>query len=182
MFDDVPLVGNERREDYNGFFAVIAAAESPSDAIDWLLLKDLVDLSWEIRRERRIRAGIVKLHQITVISDLLKSSFGTTNMLQSAMNRIFHAGTEAQSWANDEQSRKSVELKLKEKGYDADSVLAQAYLRGARDIDAIDNRITRCEVRRNGVLKEIARRNERKAQKLARTLDFVEAEFSEAAE
>src|SRR3954454_24978783 len=55
FFDDLPLMGDERPQDYHAFFSAIAAAEVPSDAIDWLLLKDLVDLAWEIRRERRIK-------------------------------------------------------------------------------------------------------------------------------
>jgi len=50
LFGDVPLVGRERREDYDAFFSAIAAAEVPIDAIDWMLLRDLVDLAWEIRR------------------------------------------------------------------------------------------------------------------------------------
>ena len=63
FFDDPPLVGTERREDYETFFSVIAMAVKPVDAIDWLLLIDVAYLSWEIRRERRIKAEIIKLRQ-----------------------------------------------------------------------------------------------------------------------
>ena len=62
-------------------------------------------------------------------------------------------------------------------------MLAQAYLRGAREIDAIDKRIALSESRRNAILKEIGLRSERKAQKLAQAAsDFIEGEFTEAAE
>src|SRR5260370_24031678 len=63
FLDDPPLVGTERREDYENFFSVIAMAVKPVDAIDWLLLIDVAYLSWEIRRERRIKAEIIKLRQ-----------------------------------------------------------------------------------------------------------------------
>src|ERR1700730_10042487 len=63
FFDDPPLVGTERREDYENFFSMIAMAAKPADAIAWLLVKDVVYLSWEIRRERRIKAEIIKLRQ-----------------------------------------------------------------------------------------------------------------------
>ena len=96
LFGDVPLVGRERREDYDAFFSAIAAADIPSDAIDWMLLRDLVDLAWEIRRERRIKVEIIKLNQTEVICDLLKSTFDQADRLGSAVNRIFVAGTEAQ--------------------------------------------------------------------------------------
>jgi hypothetical protein len=183
LFDNLPLVGRERREEYDAFFSAIAMAEIPSDAIDWILLKDLVDLAWEIRRERRIKAEIVKLNQTEVICDLLKSTFDKADRLGSAVNRIFVARPEAQLWASDAETRISIEAKLKEKGHDPDSVLAQAYLRGARDIDAIDKRIALYELRRNRILKEIGLRGERKAQKLAKaSSDIIDGEFSEAAE
>ena len=64
-----------------------------------------------------------------------------------------------------------------------DSVLARAYLRGAREIDAIDKRIALYELRRSAILKEIGLRSERKSQKLAKaSSDFIEGEFTEAAE
>jgi hypothetical protein len=158
-------------------------AEIPSDAIDWILLKDLVDLAWEIRRERRIKVEIIKLSQTEVISDLLKSTFDKADRLGSAVNPIFAARTEAQLWASDDETRNRIDLKLKEKGHDSDSVLAQAYLRGARDIDAIDKRIALYEVRRSAILKEIGLRSDRKAQKLAKaSSDVIEGEFTEAAE
>jgi hypothetical protein len=183
LFENLPLVGRERREEYDAFFSAIAMAEPPSDAIDWLLVKDLVDLSWEIRRERRIKVEIVKLNQTEVVSDLLKSTFNKADRLRSDLNRIFGARTEAQLWASDAETRDTIDLKLKEKGHDPDSVLAQAYLRGARDIDAIDKRIALYELRRNAILKEIGLRGERKAQKLAKaSSDVIEGEFTEAAE
>jgi hypothetical protein len=36
LFDDPPLVGNEKREDYDSFFAAVVAAVNPGDAIGWL--------------------------------------------------------------------------------------------------------------------------------------------------
>ena len=183
LFENVPLVGRERREEYDAFFSAIARAEKPSDAIDWILLKDFVDLNWEILRERRMKVEIIKLNQTEVISDLLKSTFDETDRLGSAINRIFSARHEAQLWASDAETRNRIDLKLKEKGHEPDAVLAKAYLRGARDIDAIDKRIASYELRRNAVLKQIARRSDRKAQKLDKaSSDVIEGEFSEAAE
>ena len=75
FFDDPPLVGNERREDYENFFRTIAAAVKPADAILWVLVRDFADITWEIRRERKIKADIIKLKQKEV---LVESSFRMT--------------------------------------------------------------------------------------------------------
>jgi hypothetical protein len=183
FFDDPPLVGTEQRSEYDAFFATIARAERPVDAIDWLLLKDLVDIAWEIRRERRIKSEIIKIKQIEVISDLLKSTYDKTDRLGSALNRIFDAGAEAQLWASNSEARERINNKLAEKGYKPESVLAHAYLRGAGDIDAIERRIASYEARRNLILKEINLRSERTAQRLDKaSSNIIDAEFSEAAE
>jgi hypothetical protein len=55
LFADPPLVGNESREDYEDVFAAIATAAKPADAIAWLYVRDITDLSWEIRRERMLK-------------------------------------------------------------------------------------------------------------------------------
>jgi hypothetical protein len=183
FFDDPPLVGSERRADYDAFLSVIATAEPPVDAIDWILLHDLVDRAWEIRRERRMKAEIIKFYQKEVIAELLKATFDKTDRLGSAENRIFLAPTEADLWASDPDARAKIDGKLEERGHDPASVLAQAYRRGAPDIDVIDRRIASYELRRAAVLREIGLRSEKRAQKTEKAvLDVIEGEFSEAAE
>ena len=116
LFDDRPLVGRERPEEYDAFFSAIARAEIPSDAIDWILLKDLVDLAWEIRRERRLKTEIIKINQTEVICDLLKSTFDKADRLGSAVNRIFNARTAAHLWASDAETRKSIDAQAEGEG------------------------------------------------------------------
>jgi hypothetical protein len=183
FFDDPPLVGSERRADYDAFLSAIATAEPPVDAIDWILLYDLVGREWEIRRERRMKAEIIKFHQKEVVATLLKATFDKTDRLGSAQNRIFLAPTEADLWASDPDARAKIDRKLEERGHDPASVLAQAYRRGAPDIDVIDRRIASYELRRVAVLREIGLRSEKRAQKTEKAvLDVIEGEFSEAAE
>src|SRR3984885_7846226 len=78
FLEDPPLVGSERLEDQNAFFAAIAASVKPVDAIDWLFTKDGVELSWHIRREREIIAEVVKLAQKQVVLALLKATCDTS--------------------------------------------------------------------------------------------------------
>jgi hypothetical protein len=183
FFDDPPLVGSERRSDYDAFLSAIATAVPPVDAIDWILLYDLVCKEWEIRREGRMKAEIIKFHQKEVVAELLKATFDKTDRLGSAENRIFVAPTEAGLWASDPEARAKIDRKLEERGHDPASVLAQAYMRGASDIDVIDRRLASYELRRIAVLREIGLRSEKRAQKTEKAvLDVIEGDFSEAAE
>jgi pantothenate synthetase len=58
-----PLIGNERLEDYLAFSSRIERAAKPADDIARLLVRDLVNIWWEIRRERLIKVEIIKQKQ-----------------------------------------------------------------------------------------------------------------------
>src|ERR1700730_2591011 len=75
FFDDPPLVGNERREDFENLFSMIAAAVKPADAIEWILTRDVLVYSWEIGRERKIKADIIELKRKEALRE---SSFRLT--------------------------------------------------------------------------------------------------------
>jgi len=183
FLDNPPLVGDETIESYKSFLWAIVAGLNPANAIDWLYAKDVVDLSWQIRRERVVLAGIVKLMQTEVVRDLLKATVDAADPLQAAVYRIFNASNEAQRWASDPVARKEIDARLTARGHPPSSVLAQAYIRGASHIDAIDKRIASYEARRVGIVREIERRNAKLARDLTAASSYViDAEFSEAAE
>ena len=170
FFDDPPLVGTERREDYENFFSMIAMAVKPVDAIDWLLVVDVAYLSWEIRRERRIKAEIIKSRQ-------KEAQFPS----ELAITRADFA--RQQILAQDPSAFKKKDLKPKATEDDSMSLLAKGYIRGDYDIDVIDKRIASYEYRRNTALREMYLRSEKMAQLLEKaSLDVIDGEFTEAAE
>jgi hypothetical protein len=183
FLDDPPLVGDETAESYNIFFEAIVADVKPAGPIDWLYTKDVVDLSWQIRRERVILASVVKLFQTEVVRDLLKESADSSDPVETAFYRILYASDDAQRWASDRTARKEIDSRLSAKGHPPSAVLAEAYRRGASHVDTIDKRISSYETRRIGIVREIERRNERFARDLeAASSSIIDGEFSEAAE
>jgi hypothetical protein len=183
FLDDPPLVGDETPESYNIFFAAIVADVKPANSIDWLYTKDVADLSWQIRRERTVLAGVIKFYQTEVVRDFLKGTAEAPNPVEAAAYRIFNASDDAQRWASDPAARREIDARLTAKGHTPSAVLAEAYMRGASQIDAIDKRISACEARRIGIVREIERRNQRFARDLdAASSSVIDGEFSEAAE
>jgi hypothetical protein len=55
------ILPSEDAEVYWKFALAIAHSVDPADAIAWILLKDLVDHSWEIRELRKHRAQIIRI-------------------------------------------------------------------------------------------------------------------------
>jgi hypothetical protein len=183
FLDDPPLVDDEKLEDYYNLFAAIVAASKPIDAIDWLYIKCVVDLTWDIRREQAIKANIITLMQKEIVLDILKTTPDDPTSLDSHVYRIFRAAGEAKQWAIDRRAKKEIDAKLAARGYPPAEVLARAYIKGASAIDVVDKRIASYEVRRMVALREIERRNEKLARQLEKaSSEIIDAEYSEAAE
>jgi hypothetical protein len=181
LFADPPLVGNEKPNDFNRFFEAIGAAVRPLDAIAWLYTWDIACLSWEIRRERAVKAGIIKSAQIDFVSDLLKSGkLRSADGLSAVLARLGGTEAEARRWFNDPKSLPKITEKLTDNGYEASDILAGAYVLGADNIDAIDRRIASYESRRMVTVRQVEIYNEKLARKLdAASKDIVEAEFND---
>ena len=183
MMNDPPLTADEFVEDYNELFEAIATAAKPRDSIDWLYTKDVVDLTWEIRREKTIKISIITLMQQEVVQELLKTTREVPSSLESHVHRVFDAKDEAKKWGSDLVATNVINIKLAEKGCPPSEILARAHMRGAKQIDAVDRRIGTCESRRMVALREIERRNETLARQLEKaSTDIIDGEFSEATE
>jgi hypothetical protein len=170
FLDDPPLVGTERREDYENFFSVIAMAVKPVDAIAWLMVVDVAYLSWEIRRERRIKAEIIKLRQ-------KEAQFPSELAITRADFKL------SQIAAKDPSAFKKKDWKPEPKEEVSMSMLARGYILGDYDIDVIDKRTASYEYRRNATIREMDLRSERMARLLeTASSDVIDGEFTEAAE
>ena len=182
IFEDAPLVGDEKAEDYDRLSSYITAAIAPQDILGWLVALDAVYWSWEIRQERIVKASVIKHHQRVVVLELLKSTAGP-DRLASANYRVFEADEDILRWSIDPKARKEIDARLAAAGHDPASVLAMAYISGANNIDTIDRRIAAYEQRRNSALREAGYRNEYLFNQLKKAdTEIIDAEFSEAAE
>ena len=174
FFDDPPLVGNETFEEQKGLFTAIANAIKPADFIVWQCVGRITDLAWYVRRKRILKNEIVKLYHKEIVSELLEGPF---------QNPMLGISDDAQRWESDPTARRDIDQQLAKKGYTPDSVLAQAYVRGADQIDASDKRAASYEMRSIVILREVGLYSEKLARQIDRaSSDVVEGEFTEAAE
>jgi hypothetical protein len=182
IFGMPALVGRETREVYDAFLSLIASAMKPPDPIGWLYTKDVTDLLWEIRRERVIKVDIIKHYQKEIVAELIKS-LAPPGQFDTALYRTFQAHDDLTLWETDPVARVKIEAALEEKGHSASAILAQAYVRGTTQIDAIDRRIAGFERRRDAALREAGLWNDRLARELDRaTAAIIDGEFTETAE
>jgi hypothetical protein len=67
------MVEGEDAQLFEDLLAAVASAVKPMDSIDWLLLKDFSDLTWEIQRNRRNRQSLMRLGRVAAMKSILES-------------------------------------------------------------------------------------------------------------
>jgi hypothetical protein len=177
FFGPPPLIGNERLEEYLAFSSVIERAAKAADDICRILVRELVNIWWEIRRERLIKVEIIKQKQREAVANV-----GHTRADYEKERQLAHKMSTPRD-EDDEPSmfRKKGSEPVEKKQEDQISSLAKVYLQDGSAIDGCDRRLSAFEFRRSALLREVERRNQivvRNADKAASA--FVDAEFTEA--
>jgi hypothetical protein len=171
-----PLLQGEKEADYAAIAGRIVGTSRPRDAIEEFLIRDVIDLTWEVLRLRRIKAGI------------LRSSMdaGVNGVLEAAGYPYSERDTLSQNWvAGDMSARKKVEAILAKAGLTIDEVTAKTLESEIDVFERVDRMLASAEARRNNALREIDRHREaagaatRKAIGEVEDVEFREVETGE---
>ena len=175
-----PLIRWESTERYERVLTRMAQAVDPKDWIEWVWTKDLVDLGWEAARARRAQATAVALAYQKAIAHLMGGN--RENLTKSGAMEIQHQLRIARLTAGDKDEYRALQEMLKGKGLSNEAIGDTAYLLAMNDTERLGLVITRCETRRDAILREMDRRREFNARMRAALRDLdqaVDAEFDD---
>ena len=170
LLGPAPIMEGESVSAYNEFYAQIRSAIKPKNSIDEILVRDVVDLSWEVVRLRRMKAKLLKARKPRGIETILTSICG-----QQRAEKL------ASQWAaGDRRATAKVEGHLASMGLDPEAVASEALCADIRDFEIIDRLTMMAEQRRNNALREIDRRRFGFGTVLRRASDdIIDAEFQD---
>ena len=164
-----PLLPGEEETDYESIAVNILVACEPRDAIEEYLIRDAIDLTWEILRLRRLKAGILRASMGDGVRALL-DDVGVPYEDRDALSEQWAAG--------DKSARKKVDAILANAGLTMDDLTAKTLTSHMDDYERIDRMLSSAEARRNNALREIDRHREAAGAAVRRAIDEVEdAEF-----
>ena len=164
-----PLLPGEKQADYIDMALRIVKTAQPRDAIEEFLVRDVVDLTWEILRLRRVKAGILRASMGIGVRDVLD-----------------HVGLEypetrelAESWAaGDDAARTKVNVILYNAGLTIDEVMAKTLENKIDSFERLDRMLASAEARRNNALRELDRHCDALGGGARRSIEEIEdAEF-----
>jgi hypothetical protein len=170
------IIEGEDPERYEKLLAAVGEAVQPKDLIDWLLVKDIVALTWEIQRTRWQRDSLMRM----ALKAAMKNSLGAVLPWSPEGN------SEAQElvldWLNgDKKAIKRVDELLAKSGLTTADFAAQSLSEKVREFDRLDAHNQRHEDRRDALLQQIERRRPGWANKVkSASEDIVDAEFKES--
>jgi hypothetical protein len=160
-----PLLPGEKQADYADVAMRVVRGARPRDAIEEFLVRDVVDLTWEILRLRRIKAGMLRASMSAGVGKVL-DAVGYTYLQRNALSENWAAG--------DEGARKKVDAILAKAGLTIEEVTAKTLEMKIDVFEQIDRILASTEARRNNALREIDRHRETAGARARKAIDDVE--------
>jgi hypothetical protein len=178
------LIEGEGPKLYEELLGRVGAAVQPTDIIDWLLLKDVVAITWEIQRSRRQRETIVRMGRLKAMEQVLEQAIPREGVLADLERRPGIINGITRDWLiGDADTTESVVDWLEKASFTLNDIAAQSLTVQANELDRVDSQVQRHEARRDAILQQIERRREGFAQRVRRASEeAVDAEFVEAPE
>ena len=164
-----PLLPGEQEADYAEFALAIVKDARPRDAIEDLLTRDVIDLSWEVLRLRRLKAG------------LLRGAIGSG--ISAVMYRLGYdddfVGELAANWAAGKKAaQKTVAAALQKAQVTMEDVMAETLEGKIDSFERFDRLLASSEARRNNARQEIERHRAALGAAMRQAMDEIpDAEF-----
>jgi hypothetical protein len=164
-----PLLPGEKQADYTDMAVRVVRAANPRDAIEEFLVRDVIDLTWEILRLRRAKAGMLKA-SMRIGVDLVLDALGYSYAQRGPLSRNWLAG--------DKGARKNVDAILAKAGLTIEEVTAKTLENKIDVFEKLDRMLASAEARRNNALREIDRHRDALGGGMRRSIEEIEdAEF-----
>ncbi len=159
-----PLLDGENLDAYNALYDRVRSAVAPSDIIEELWVRDVVDLTWETLNLRRMKTRIIESGRSRSLVNMLVPLFEYLNEARDLVRNYLNGDPDAGN---------TVAKMLAQVGADESTVRAEAFAARLNTLERVDQLIWRSEMRRNNVLREVDRRRDVLARRLREVLDDV---------
>ncbi|MBK5962519.1 hypothetical protein CCR97_30655 [Rhodoplanes elegans] len=147
LFSGGPVLPSERLADYAYILALTIDTLKPTYVHEWIVVKDYVDLTWEINQYRRLRIDVLNIAVAELVSDLsAKPGLGTPRTI-ARKGQDFLLSAEVFR----RHPQRVLEL-IEEAGLKSDMLAAQAFVRRCGELEKLERLSTNAERRRAGML------------------------------
>lgn len=142
------LLRTESGDAYDALTAHCAAAVDPQDMVEWLMVRDYADLTWEILRLQRMKRHIVNLGTPAAV-DRITRQFTTEEI-------VYEAGADAKRcWNAGGEARKGVCREFARHDVNEETIHTEAFIGRFDDIERVEHLLSEKELLRRVVLRDL---------------------------
>jgi len=154
------LLPGESLHDFEAIRQMMVDDIRPETNIEWLWTLDLVELSWEILRYRRLKKRILDAHRVAAIAAILQRVDGEGMPAEAKPMVRTHARRAAAEWRDDREAAIEIEARLDRCGFDAIDINAEVFVQARELFDMFDQLMIAAQRLSVGLLREISIRHE----------------------
>ena len=153
------LLPGESLDHYQALRQAIFADLAPRSAIEWLLVIDVAELSWEIQRYRRLRHTLLETYRQKAIEAALRriDMIGIAPEFEDEAE--YYTLQNALSWRIDPIAATEIDARLAAYGFDAHAITTEVYVQAREILVLFEGLLNAAQTKRMLVLREI--RNQR---------------------
>ena len=150
FFMEPPLLIGESRLEYERMFTAVANTIRPQNPIEWMLVSDIMNLSWEIRRLGKTKAGLINLNWKDAIRMIVESLLDADHEDRSRFSQEL-----ADGWFTGEEAKETIKALLAKHQLTEDAIAAQAMSLRLPELEIIDRKMERTLVSRMAIMRDI---------------------------
>ena len=149
------LLPCENRQEFEIIRSTMIEEVRPRSNIEWLWTLDLVELSWEILRYRRMKQRALHEHRPAAIKAILLRLDGAGIPAADFVHLAVQSGRSAEEWRQDPDAALEIEARLRRHGFNETSIDAELFCQAGGAFGTFDALLQRAQDRRIRLLREI---------------------------
>lgn len=151
LLPPLPLLITESEDEFDRLREAFDQELKPQGVVEQMYVADIAQLTWEIIRLRRCKAGIINVASLQALEELLTQLLWVPgDWVEDKAKRL------ARMWFLDQADKKQVKQLLKNFQLDETAIEAEAVRRTIDQLEQIERLLASSESRRNKALRRIA--------------------------
>jgi len=148
MLGTRPILPSEDHKAYDQLTYKFRETISPKDIVEEILVRDVIDLTWEVQRLKNYKNQILQLNQCSALEKVFDQIFGYGSVKRELIDK----------WKKgDPEAKEKVNQELTSRGFEISVVDAMNFRLQIDQIERIDRLIMQAEARRIAHLREVQR-------------------------
>ena len=161
------LLPGENRWEFEMIQKMMIEEVRPESNIEWLWTLDLIELSWEILRYRRLKQRVLTQYRHAAIKAILLRLDGAGIPAGDVQYLELQVGRSVAEWRDNPQAADEIDARLRGHGFDDSAVNAELFCQARGVFGMFDDLMHAAQNRRMVLLREITSRREL-SQRLAK--------------